>query len=185
MRPHTSELSKGLRFILGGVAANLLALFLPGGVSLAAAGMSFTLTALGLLFAARADKRYWIPMVLLTVNTFLMGWLYDWAVGELQLLLVGLLETVLSVSVICLICMLTLPFLRGGQDSGAQEGQLAWKCEVASAVITLSDDLMRNVPEREGLKLTLNLMASLGVIAAAVLYLVFLWKASSALEAKL
>lgn len=178
----TAQLSRGLRFILVGVGVNLLAAFLPDGAALAAAGTCYTLTALGLFFASRADKRFWVPLVLLTVNTFLVDLMYGGITEGTQALLVSVADLFLSVLVICMTCLFTLPFVEGKKDGGARQGQWAWKCEIASAVCALSVALMRDVPGMEQFKFSLSMLSTLCMLLTTVFYLYFLWKASCALR---
>lgn len=182
MKNSAADLSRALRFILAGVGVNLLGAFLPQGANLAAAGACYTLTGLGLIFATRADRRFWIPLVLLTVNTFLVDLLYSRFSGGLSAALVGMVDLLLSVLVICMVCLFTLPFVEGKKDAGAKQGQWAWKCEIASAVCALSVSLMKDVPEMEQLKFSLSLLSSLAMLLTSVFYLYFLWKAGCALK---
>lgn len=182
MKNGAADLSRGLRFILAGVGANLLGAFLPQGINLAAAGVSFALTGLGLVFATRADKRFWISFLLVLTNTILVDMLYDFHSGGPSTVLVGVLDLFLSMATVCTICLFTLPFVEGKKDSGARQGQWAWKCEIASAVCALSVSLMKDVPGMEQLKLSLSLLSSLAMLLTSVFYLYFLWKAGSALK---
>ena len=182
MKNGTADLSRGLRFVLAGVGANLLGTFLPQGVNLAAAGVGFTLTGLGLIFATRADKRFWISFFLVVTNTILVDMLYDFRSGGPSTVLVGVLDLLLSTATVCTICLFTLPFVEGKKDGGAKQGQWAWKCEIASAVCALSVSLMKDVPGMEELKFSLSLLSSLAMLLTGVFYLYFLWKAGRALK---
>ncbi len=184
MKNGASELSRGLRFILGGVGANLLVAFLPGGASLAAAGICYALTALGLFFATRADKRFWVPLLLLTVNTFAVDLMYSRLTDGTMAMLVSMADLLLSVLVICMTCLFTLPFVKGKVDGGEKQGQWAWKCQIASAVCALSVALMKDVPGMESFKVSLSMLSSLCMLLTTAFYLYFLWKASGALGAQ-
>ena len=152
-------------------------------MALAAAGICYALTALGLFFAARADKRFWAPLVLLTANTFLVDILYGRSADGPSALLVGVADLVLNVLVVCMICLFTLPFLKGKPESGEKQGQWAWKCEIASAVCALSVALMKDVPGMEQFKYSLSMLSSLTMLFTTIFYLYFLWKAGGALRA--
>ena len=74
MQQNTVEISKGLRFIFVGLCLNILTVLPVPLLSaeeavLAASVLAFGLTVSGLIFAGRGDKKYYVPLVLLAVNT--------------------------------------------------------------------------------------------------------------------
>ena len=176
------SLGRGLHLILGGIAINTLAGLLQGTAALLAAGLSCGLTALGLFLATRVDKRFWLPLVLTILNTFVLDLLYAKVTDRVQVLLLVVGQLALNAAVVCCICLFTLPVLEGRRDAGARQGQWAWKLEIAATVTYLSDFLMREVPEMALMKASLNLLAMGAMVLMTVFYLYFLWRAGSVLQ---
>lgn len=185
MQNKMSELGGGLKLLFFGACLNLLTM-LGDVLGLAALVVSFMLTAAGLMMALRVEKKYWIPLVLLAVNTFgpqLLQQLMDTA-GMALALSAG--SSLLSALVICLICVITIPWVEQRDEELTRRGKLAWQCSALSVLVAVSVMLMENVPGEQAqmLRGSLNIMALVVMAISALLYLSFLWKASATLQGR-
>lgn len=185
MQNKLSELGMGLKLLFFGAFLNLFTM-LGDVLGLAALIVSFMLTAAGLMMALRVEKKYWIPLVVLAVNTFgpqLLQRLMDTADMALALS-VG--SSLLSALVICLICVIAIPWVERRDRELAQRGKLAWQCSALSVLVAVSVILMENVPgeQAQTLRGYLNFLAPVTMVISAFLYLSFLWKASATLQGR-
>lgn len=181
MEPKTAEIGKGLRFIFVGVIVNLFTLLGGTAGSVAELG-NFILTVSGLLFALRGEKKLAVPLAVLVVNNLGIAILRRTPISARAALVVLTANTLLSSLVICLICALTMPWVK--DRAVAKRGGWAWKCNAASAVVAVSCLLMDGVPGEQAqmLRGVLSLMSLVLMAVAAVFYLVYLWQAGTILQ---
>lgn len=181
MEQNTVEIYKGLRVIFVGLLLNLLT-FLSSEVAFAASILSFGITVSGLIFAARGDRKYLIPLVLQVVNTLGLEMLILNLTGMVVFWLAVARLAVTTVT-LCLICAITLPWVRARRDGKPSRlGQAAFVGCAASGTVVLAFNLLAGVPGQELFVAILSLAGMALLAVTAVIYMVFLWQAGTLLK---
>lgn len=181
MQQNTVEISKGLRFIFAGLVLNFLTFLPVEELVFAGSILSFGITLSGLIFAARGDRRYFVPMILLAVNTLGVQMLATQMTG-VALFWMIVARLVLSVVTLCLICIVTLPWAAQGLGRPSRLGRAAWIGCVLSGATVLAFNLLAAVPGQELLAAVLSLVGMAALAATAVVYLLFIWKTGTLLK---
>lgn len=181
MQQNTVEISKGLRFIFAGLALNFLTFLPVEELVFAGSILSFGITLSGLIFAARGDRKYLTPLVLLTVNTLGVQMLAARMTGE-ALFWTAVVRLTLTVVTLCLICITTLPWVAQRLGRPSRLGRAAWIGCVLSGTTVLAFNLLAVVPGQELLAAVISLLGLAALVATAVIYLLFIWKAGTLLK---
>lgn len=186
MQQNTVEISKGLRFIFAGLCLNILTVLPVPLLSaeeavLAVSVLAFGLTVSGLIFAGRGDKKYYVPLVLLAVNTLGVEMLQRSLTGMVVFWL-AIVRLALSTVTLSLICAITLPWVAQRRGKPSRMGRAAWVGCVVSGVLVLAFNLLAMVPGREMLAAILSVVGMAALVVTAVLYMVFVWQAGTWLK---
>lgn len=183
MQQNTIEISKGLRFIFAGLLLTGLTYLpsLPVEGVFAASILGFGITISGLIFAARGERKYFAPLVLLAVNTLGVETLQRNLTG-MAVFWLAIVRLVVTVVTLCLICWATLPWVAQRKGRPSRLGRAAWIGCALSGALVLAFNLMMGVPGQELLAVILSLLGMAALAVTAVLYMIFIWQAGSLLK---
>lgn len=183
MQQNTVEISKGLRFIFVGLLLTGLTYLpvLPDEGAFAISILGFGITLSGLIFAARGERRYYVPLVLLVINTLGVEMLLRSLTG-LAVFWLAIVRLVISTVTLCLICIATLPWVAQRKGKPSRLGRAAWIGCALSGALVLAFNLIMGVPGQELLAAVLSLLGMAVLVVTAVLYMIFIWRAGTLLK---
>lgn len=181
MQQNTIEISKGLRFIFAGLVMNVFTFLPVEELVFAGSILSFGITLSGLIFAARGDRKYFVPMILLAVNTLGVQMLATRMTGT-ALFGMAVLRLALSVVTLCLICTVTLPWVAQRLGRPSRLGRAAWMGCGLTGITVVAFNLLAVVPGQEVLAAVLSLLGMALLVATTVVYLLFIWRAGTLLK---
>ena len=180
MQQNTVEISKGLRVIFLGLCLNILTFF-SNEMAFAASILSFGITVSGLIFAGRGDRKYYVPLVLLVVNTLGVEMIQRNLTG-MAVLWLAIVRLVLTTVVLSLICITTLPWVAQRKGRPSRMGRAAWIGCALSGTVVLAFNLLMGVPGQELFAAVLSMVGMAALAVTEVVYLLFLWQAGTILK---